>query len=96
MEDELLGRQSAVAEARALYRMIGNGRNTVESFRELIAVPAKIEAVLLAYARGFPEEAYFVDRAYGPDASSSVRCQTRHRHRKGSLNSPWPLEGEHS
>lgn len=37
--DELLGRQSAIAEAHALYRMIGHGSNTVEALRELIVVP---------------------------------------------------------
>jgi hypothetical protein len=62
MEDELLGRQSAIAEARALYRMLGHGRNTVESLRELIAVPPKIERVLLAFAWAYPEEAYGIDR----------------------------------
>ena len=62
MEDELLGRQSAIAEARALYRMIGHGRNTIESLRELIAVPPKIERVLLAFAQAYPEEAYSINR----------------------------------
>ena len=28
--DELLGRQSAIAEARALYRMVGSDGNTVQ------------------------------------------------------------------
>jgi hypothetical protein len=41
MEDELLGRQSAIVEARALCRMIGHGRNTVEALCELIGVPPK-------------------------------------------------------
>lgn len=59
--DELLGRQSAFNEAKALFRMIG-AEHTVEELRELIAVPPKIEAVLLAYAETFPEEAYFVER----------------------------------
>lgn len=62
MEDELLGRQSAIAEARALYRMVGHGGNTVESLRELIAVPPKIERVLLAFAQAYPEEAYSIHR----------------------------------
>lgn len=60
-QDTCLGRQSAIAEARALYRMVGE-EHTVEELRELIAVPPKIQAVLLAYAREFPEEAYFVGR----------------------------------
>jgi hypothetical protein len=62
MEDELLGRQSAVAEARALYRMIGHGRNTVESLRDLIAVPPLVERVLLAFARAHPEEAHGIEK----------------------------------
>jgi hypothetical protein len=62
MEDELLGRQSAIAEARALYRMIGHGRNTVEALRELIRVPPKIERVLRAFAQAHPEEAPAIKR----------------------------------
>lgn len=42
--------------------MIGD-EHTLKELRELIAVPQKIEAVLQAYAREFPEESYFVDRA---------------------------------
>ena len=42
MDDELLGRQSAFQEAKALYRMLGD-ENAVEELHELIAVPPKIE-----------------------------------------------------
>jgi hypothetical protein len=42
MIDELLGRQSAFDEAKALYRMIGD-ENTIEELRDLIAVPTKIQ-----------------------------------------------------
>ena len=45
--DELLGRQSAIAEARALYRMIGD-EHTVEELRELISISPETEAVLRA------------------------------------------------
>ena len=49
MADESLGGQSAIAEARGLYRLLSTG-STVEQIRMLISVPPKIEAVLLAYA----------------------------------------------
>jgi hypothetical protein len=60
-EDSRLGRQPAIAEAHALYPMIGE-ENTVEELRELIVVPPRIEWALRAYARAHPEEAHFVDR----------------------------------
>jgi hypothetical protein len=60
-EDSLLGRQSPIAEAHVLYRMIGD-ENTVEELRELIAVPSRIEHALRAFARAHPEEAHFTDR----------------------------------
>jgi len=63
MEDELLGCQSASAEARALYRMIGHGRNTVESLRDLVAVQPKIERVLRAFAQAHPEEANGIEKS---------------------------------
>lgn len=47
MSDELLGRQSAIAEPRVLYRMIG-ADSRIEELRELIAVPPKIERALQA------------------------------------------------
>jgi hypothetical protein len=62
MDDELLGRQSAIAEAHALYGMIGD-EHTVEKLRELIAVTPLAEQVLRAYVQAYPGEAYFVDRA---------------------------------
>ena len=55
MDDELLGRQSAIAEARALYKMLGE-KNTVEELRELITVPPWTEHVLRAYTRANPED----------------------------------------
>jgi hypothetical protein len=61
-EDSRLCRQSAIAEAHALYRMLGQDGNTVEELRELIAMPPRIELALRAYARAHPEEAHFVDR----------------------------------
>ena len=53
-----LGRQSARAEALGLYRMFGHDGNTIDALRELIAVPPKIEQVLLAFARAHPQETY--------------------------------------
>lgn len=43
--------------------MIGHGRNTVEVLRELIAVPPKIERVLLAFARAHAEDAHWIEAA---------------------------------
>ena len=51
---------SAVSEARGLYRMIRAG-SMIEELRELIAVPAKTERVLRAYAQRHPEEAHFIE-----------------------------------
>jgi hypothetical protein len=62
MDDELLGRQSAFDEAKALYGMIGE-ENTVDELRELIAVPPKIEGVLLAFSRAHPEEAFSIEKS---------------------------------
>jgi hypothetical protein len=42
-QDSRFGRQSAIAEAHAIYRMLDHDVNTVEELRELIAVPSKIE-----------------------------------------------------
>jgi hypothetical protein len=42
----ILGRQSAIAEAHALYRMLGHDGNTVEELRELTAVSPHIERAL--------------------------------------------------
>lgn len=57
-----LGCQSARAEALGLYRMVGHDGNTVEQLRALIAVPARTERVLCAFARAHPEEAYFIEK----------------------------------
>lgn len=61
MDDELLGRQSAFDEARPLYRMIGE-ETTVEEIRELIAVPARVEAVLRAFVRVNPDDGEWLKR----------------------------------
>ena len=61
MDDELLGRQSAFDEAKALYGMIGE-ENTVDELRELIAVPPRIECALRAFGRAHPEEAHSIER----------------------------------
>lgn len=53
----LLGRPSARWEARALYHMLGHDGNTVESARELIAVPPKIESVPRTCTKESPEDA---------------------------------------
>lgn len=50
MADEPLGRQSAIAEAKALYRLLSTG-HTVEQLRDLIEVPPKIERTLARLRR---------------------------------------------
>ena len=51
-----LGRQSVLAEARGLYRMI-QPECSIEEIRELIAVPPRTERVLRAYAKAHVEDA---------------------------------------
>jgi len=53
MYNELLGRQSARAEARALLPLHKDG-NTVEEVRDLIAGPSRIEKRLRAFALANP------------------------------------------
>ena len=53
MSNEFLARQSAIAEAAALYRMIGP-ENSVEELRELISVPPKTERALRAFVKANP------------------------------------------
>jgi hypothetical protein len=55
-----LGRQSALAEAHGLYRMIHAGC-TIGELRELIAVPPHIERVLRAYAKAHVEDAHWIE-----------------------------------
>ena len=59
--DELLGRQSACDEAKALYRMLVD-ENSVEELRRLIAVPRHIEQRLREFAAVYPEEQPMIDR----------------------------------
>ena len=61
---ELLGHQSAVWEARALYRMLGP-EHTVEELRELIAVPPKIERILRGFALEDPADSHWIEAALG-------------------------------
>jgi hypothetical protein len=62
MSEESFEGCSARAEARGLLRLIGRDGNTVEAIRELIAVPARTERALRAYAQAYPEEAPSVER----------------------------------
>lgn len=60
LDDDGLGgwsTQSASAEAQMLFAMVGRNGDTAESIRELIQIPAKIEAALRIYVRSFPEDA---------------------------------------
>ena len=51
------------AEALSLFAMVGRkGDNTVESVRDLIAVPPETEAALLLYAQENPEDAQGIER----------------------------------
>ena len=45
----------AEQEARQLAGLLGKNRDTVESFRELIAVSPRVEALLRAFAQQHPE-----------------------------------------
>jgi hypothetical protein len=52
---------TVLAEARALYRMLGAG-HTVEELRECISVPPKIERKLKLYAAMNPVEARWIEK----------------------------------
>ena len=62
MDDELFGRQSALAEARALLPLLDHGSG-VEEVRRLIGVSPEAERVLRAFAQAHPEERAFIERA---------------------------------
>jgi hypothetical protein len=49
-------------EAVSLFALIGRNGDTVESVRELIAVPPRMEAALLLYAERNPEDARGIER----------------------------------
>ena len=51
----LIGKQSAVAEARALYRMLGP-EHTVEELRDLIAVPPKTSVFCTPMPKRMPRK----------------------------------------
>jgi hypothetical protein len=53
---------SARVEARNLYAVIRRGQETVQSVRELIAIPLQVEAVLKSFAVAFPAEAWWIRR----------------------------------
>jgi hypothetical protein len=54
------GRQSALAEAYGLYRMI-HAEFSIGELRELIAVPPHIERVLRAYAKAHVKDAHWIE-----------------------------------
>lgn len=60
MDDELLGRQSAFDEAKALHGMTGE-ENTIEELRELIVVPPKIERALRAFTQARLQEVHWIE-----------------------------------
>ncbi len=49
-------------EALTLFALVGRNGDTIESVRELIAVPPRIEAALLLYAERNPEDALGIER----------------------------------
>lgn len=51
----LCGGLSAKAEARMLFSLIGRNGDTLETVRELIAVPPETEALLRQFAEEWPE-----------------------------------------
>jgi hypothetical protein len=53
---------SVKEEARILFEMIIRKRETVESVRELIAIPQEIEEALSLYAYKHPEDALGIER----------------------------------
>ncbi len=55
-----MSNDTAWAEARALYRMLGD-ENTVEELRSLIAVPPKTERLLRTFAMKNPAEAHWIE-----------------------------------
>ena len=59
MSVDLHAARSPLAEARGLYKPLFTG-STVEELRALIAVPAKLERALRAYAQANPEDACWV------------------------------------
>jgi hypothetical protein len=54
---------SVRAEAQSLFRLLGKDGNTVESLRELIAVPQGVIRNLRQYGESDPAEAYWVTSA---------------------------------
>jgi hypothetical protein len=49
-------------EARILFEMMQRSGGTVESIRELIAIPPEVKAALTLYARRHPEDAFGIER----------------------------------
>jgi hypothetical protein len=52
-------------EARGLFVLIRGNAASVESIRDLIAVPPEIEAVLCLYAKHHPEDARGIEKVLG-------------------------------
>jgi hypothetical protein len=59
------GAQAPRDEARGLFVLIRSNAASVESVRDLIAVPPKIEGVLLLYAKEYPEDARGIEKMIG-------------------------------
>jgi hypothetical protein len=49
-------------EARSLFAMIGRNGDTIDSIRELIAVPSDVEQALRLYIQRHPEDAAGIER----------------------------------
>lgn len=56
---------SARAEAQSLFRLLGKHGNTIESLRELIAMPQTELRALREYAAAERAEAHWIGRALG-------------------------------
>src|SRR6266404_3063122 len=52
-------------EARGLFVLIRDNVDSIESVRDLIAVPPKIEALLSLYAKHHPEDAEGIEKVLG-------------------------------
>lgn len=61
-KENLWAIRNPLDEARDLHRMMSYGSSTMESVRELISVPAKLEAALLAYAHRYPKDGQRIRR----------------------------------
>ncbi len=88
-----IGRQSALAEAYGLYRMI-QPECSVGELRELIAVPPRIERVLRAYAKAHVEDAHWIETYLKFRQAVAEEFERRLCARGGAMDLPEVDDGE--